>query len=321
MEADKSEVSIIVPIYNSEKYLRRCVDSILSQTFSDFELLLVDDGSTDGSGSICDEYSAKDSRVRVFHKENGGVSSARNLGLDNARGEWITFVDSDDYLEKSFLAELSVFEDVDFVISGGRFINKGRNYAPQSTSKMKVDDDLPFMDEQLMQIYLRTPWGKLYKSSIVQERNLRFAKMIVGEDIEFNLRYLQSVQILAFLSKSSYMYNDDFNQGRRYRMNSECYKRHLSILFSSLNGMSLKFNYDFPKMRERMQLYYKELLFFYLVDIKTYSTFKKEAYSFRKCKCVYYDNSRLMGFIKTNMIKYFPFAAYAYFRRYSLFDN
>ena len=145
--------------------------------------------------------------------------------------------------------------------------------------------------------------------------------MIVGEDIEFNLRYLQFVQILAFLSKSLYMYNDDFNQGRRYRMDSECYKRHLSILFSSLNGLSLKFNYDFPRMRKRMQLYYKELLFFYLVDIKTYSTFKKEACSFRKCKCVYYDNSRLMCFIKTNMIKYFPFAAYAYFRRYSLFDN
>ena len=117
------------------------------------------------------------------------------------------------------------------------------------------------------------------------------------------------------------MYNDDTNQSRRYRMDSECYKRHLSMLLSSLDGLSLKLNYNFPKMREMMRIYYKELLFFYLVEIKTYSIFKKEAYSFRKCKCVYYDNSRLMGFIKTNMIKYFPFAAYAYFRRYSLFDN
>ena len=124
-------VSVIVPIYNSEKYLKRCVDSILSQTFSDFELLLVDDGSTDGSGSICDEYSVKDSRVRVFHKENGGVSSARNLGLDNARGEWITFVDSDDYLEESFLAELSVFEDVDWVVSVVSFVIIGVVFVPQ----------------------------------------------------------------------------------------------------------------------------------------------------------------------------------------------
>ena len=91
------KISVIVPVYNVEKYLPRCIDSILSQTFTDFELLLIDDGSPDNCGKICDEYAAKDSRVRVFHKPNGGVSSARNLGLDNARGEWIAFIDSDDF--------------------------------------------------------------------------------------------------------------------------------------------------------------------------------------------------------------------------------
>lgn len=86
-------ISIIVPIYNAALYLHRCIDSILAQRYADFELLLIDDGSVDGSGFICDEYAAKDSRVRVCHKQNGGVSSARNLGLDNACGEWITFID------------------------------------------------------------------------------------------------------------------------------------------------------------------------------------------------------------------------------------
>ena len=95
-----SKISIIVPVYNTEKYLRCCIDSILVQTFADFELLLINDGSTDSSGTICEEYALEDRRVRVFHKENGGVSSARNVGLDNARGEWITFVDSDDYIEE-----------------------------------------------------------------------------------------------------------------------------------------------------------------------------------------------------------------------------
>lgn len=90
-------VSIIVPVYNAEKYLSRCVDSILSQTMKDFELLLIDDGSQDESGRICDEYSEKDARVRVFHKPNGGVSSARNLGIDHAKGKYIIFIDSDDY--------------------------------------------------------------------------------------------------------------------------------------------------------------------------------------------------------------------------------
>ena len=103
-------ISVIVPVYNTEKYLHRCVDSILAQTFTDFELLLIDDGSTDSSGAICDESAQKDSRVRVFHKENGGVSSARNLGLDKAKGKWVTFVDSDDWIKESFLNKLYINE-------------------------------------------------------------------------------------------------------------------------------------------------------------------------------------------------------------------
>ena len=92
------KISVIVPVYNAEKSLCRCIDSILTQTYQDFELLLIDDGSKDSSGAICDSYVAKDSRIKVFHKPNGGVSSARNLGIDNAQGEWLTFVDADDYL-------------------------------------------------------------------------------------------------------------------------------------------------------------------------------------------------------------------------------
>lgn len=96
-------ISIIVPVYNAEKTLNRCVDSILLQPFTDWELLLIDDGSKDSSGDICDEYARKDPRIKVFHKENGGVSSARNVGLDNAKGEWITFVNSDDWIVNNAL--------------------------------------------------------------------------------------------------------------------------------------------------------------------------------------------------------------------------
>ena len=92
-------ISIIVPVYKAEKYLSRCVDSILGQTYKDLEVILVDDGSPDGSGVLCDAYAAKDSRVRVIHKENGGVSTARNVGLDAAGGDYISFVDSDDYVD------------------------------------------------------------------------------------------------------------------------------------------------------------------------------------------------------------------------------
>lgn len=96
-------VSIIVPVYNAKKTLKRCINSIINQSYKDWELLLVDDGSTDDSSIICDEYAQQDRRIRVFHKQNGGVSSARNVGLDNAIGEWVTFIDSDDWIEKRML--------------------------------------------------------------------------------------------------------------------------------------------------------------------------------------------------------------------------
>lgn len=99
MQITKPKISIIVPVYKAEPYLRKCIDSILNQTFKDFELILVDDGSPDRCGEICDEYALKDSRIKIIHKENSGRSSARNVGLDIAQGEYIGFVDSDDWIE------------------------------------------------------------------------------------------------------------------------------------------------------------------------------------------------------------------------------
>ena len=112
------KISVIVPVYKVEKYLPECIESVLAQTFEDFEMILVEDGSPDNSGAICDAYAARDPRVRVFHKENGGVSSARNLGLDHARGEWIGFVDPDDWIEREMYGTLynaGTENDADFV--------------------------------------------------------------------------------------------------------------------------------------------------------------------------------------------------------------
>ena len=98
-----AQVSIIVPVYEVEKYIRKCIESIQAQTFSDFELILVDDGSKDASGRICDEYAKKDKRIRVIHKENKGVSAARNDGIKDSMGEYICFIDADDWIEKTML--------------------------------------------------------------------------------------------------------------------------------------------------------------------------------------------------------------------------
>ena len=121
----KPLVSVIVPIYNAKDSLCQCIDSILSQSFTNFELILIDDGSTDESKDICDNYAIRDTRIITFHKLNGGVSSARNKGLDLAQGEFITFIDSDDYVCTSFLESLLVGEKADLVI-GSILVLKGK---------------------------------------------------------------------------------------------------------------------------------------------------------------------------------------------------
>ena len=102
----KDLISVIVPVFNNEKWLSRCLDSILAQHYKNFEVLLIDDGSTDASGAVCDSYARNDSRIHVIHTTNGGVSNARNIGLDRAKGDYISFVDSDDWVEPNFLEEL-----------------------------------------------------------------------------------------------------------------------------------------------------------------------------------------------------------------------
>ena len=119
-------ISVIVPVYNVEKYLRACLESIVNQTYRDLEIILVDDGSTDSSGIICGEYAEKDARVKVIHKENGGASSARNAGLNIAQGEYITFVDSDDTIELDMIdCLLSSVREADVVICKARIVREG----------------------------------------------------------------------------------------------------------------------------------------------------------------------------------------------------
>ena len=215
-------ISIIVPIYKAEKYIHRCIDSILAQSHTDFELLLIDDGSPDNCGAICDEYAAKDSRVRVFHKENGGVSSARNLGLDHAQGEWITFVDIDDYVHPDFLASLYAQHDADLIVGSFQMVNSKEEwdtiledcfYDKTQFSKNVIDLSL--------KIHFHTPWTKLYRNDIIVGNHLRFdEKMHSSEDWLFVLNYLIYAQSLRTSSSPYYCYErgnvDGLSQNCRY---------------------------------------------------------------------------------------------------------
>lgn len=198
-------ISVIVPVYNVEKYLHCCVDSILAQTYTDIEVLLVDDGSTDCSGAICDEYAQKDSRVRVFHKENGGVSSARNLGLDEARGKWIMFVDGDDKVAPQICGLLMENALEGCLPICAHYIwedDKVRRRSPEVERKH-------FLLKEFMELrsWLRTPWGRLFEREIINRENLKFDTSIsYGEDTVFNYDYVKYVDEIWIVDRPLYYY-------------------------------------------------------------------------------------------------------------------
>lgn len=204
-------ISVIVPVYNVEKYLNRCVDSILAQTFADFELILVDDGSPDQSGAICDEYTEKDSRIKVVHKGNGGASSARNTGLDIARGQYIVFVDSDDWVQREMLYSMIRLMEVynaDIVEMGFYIVretidelNKNTEEEIVALNGLKAAESL--YEDTFFGINLL--WGKLYSSSLFHE--LRFPEGRVCEDISVVYKlFLKSKAIISSSKKVYYYY-------------------------------------------------------------------------------------------------------------------
>lgn len=218
------QISIIVPVYNTEKYLHRCIDSILAQTYTDFELLLIDDGSKDNSGKICDEYAQKDARVRVFHKENGGVSSARNLGLDQAKGEWITFVDSDDWVNTCYLKNLQshISDTTDLVFSYSTIIKKSyeefRECFPARSISSKCIE-VAFIENEL---HGRTsPWSKLYRTEVVRKENLHFCEeMYIGEDLVFLYSFILHCRYIVFTEDADYYYYFEISDSLTKRINS-----------------------------------------------------------------------------------------------------
>lgn len=182
-------ISVIVPIYNVEKYIRRSVDSILSQTFTDFELLLIDDGCTDKSGDICDEYAHKDNRVRVFHKTNGGPSSARNIGLDNAMGKYICFCDADDWVEQTWL--FNFFKRMhhnDMIITSFNVYKSEKKVESKLLCSLR-DKKLIIkeLEHESVPGYL---WCKCFRRSIIDTYKIRFNEAYpIWEDMDFIYRY------------------------------------------------------------------------------------------------------------------------------------
>ena len=208
------KVSIIVPVYKAEKYLHRCVDSILAQTFTDFELLLVDDGSPDSSGTICDHYATADPRVHVFHKPNGGVSSARQCGLDNAQGEYTIHADPDDWVEPDMLQELyteAQRTNADMVICD--FLQECANGKTQYIKQQpKALNSETVLQQLLFQQLHGSCWNKLVKRACYNNGNVKFPQnVILWEDLWVNCELLLNDISVAYLSKAFYHYDFHIN--------------------------------------------------------------------------------------------------------------
>lgn len=211
---NKPIISIIVPIYNVEQFIHCCVDSILAQTFTDWELLLIDDGTLDRSGEICDEYAKKDNRIRVFHKKNGGVSSARNLGLDNAQGEWVTFIDADDYILPDFIKGLyrpiEEGESVDFVHGGCCNVKNGEIVNVNQSYDNYIGDNSGYVFRMFRGLTVSKLFSLENVNHSVDGRPLRFdEKMKIAEDMAFTMDYLLSVKRYAFVEEKGYCYRVD----------------------------------------------------------------------------------------------------------------
>lgn len=206
-------ISVIIPVYNSESTIRKCLESLIHQTYTNYEVLIIDDGSTDNSLDICKEVCHHSNNVHIFHKENGGSASARNLGLEKAKGEWITFVDSDDWVYPDYLNNyvLCVNNNVDLIVQGFKS-NKplflGQELPEDgyfSNFEGNILDGIPILQKDDTFGFL---WIKLFNTTIIRKYALRFNENFnLLEDEEFILRYLTHCKRLKATDDIGYFYN------------------------------------------------------------------------------------------------------------------
>ena len=280
------KISVIVPVYNVEKYINRCVDSIINQTYKNLEIILVDDGSPDNCGKICDEYAKKDGRIKVVHKENGGVSSARNIGLDIATGDYIGFIDSDDYIELDmFECLVNSIIKYNLDICECNFIIEEKNNI--SYVKCKYENILENRD--IIKNYLSDnirpeTCNKLYKKEFFDD--IRFdTTMILGEDAFINYQIMKRAMKIYninqykyhyvkregsatsyFINKKSLLYIDKIetmieNEKNDMDLYNICINRYLTVCFSRLNRMVVHNSYEnFEYIKRKVYKYKKYIL-------------------------------------------------------------
>lgn len=269
--ADKVKYSVIIPVYNAEKTLRRCIDSLLSERYMDAEIVLVNDGSKDRSGEICREYAAKENCIQYIEKENGGVSTARNAGLDAASGEYVLFVDSDDYVVQGFFSVIDSVraETPADLIQFSKQIDDGkqiRTYRRQPICVSGRETLMPVIIDAICQKTINGPVAKLYKRDLIEEHAIRFpVGASVAEDRVFNIIYSFFIQSYAESDRPVYIVNTENEQSLTRARHSDLSQQfHIARthLFDTLSKAELS--------EEEKELY-------------------RRAYNFGDCRSIYHD--------------------------------
>lgn len=268
---EKVILSIIVPVYNTQKYLSDCIESIINQSFSSWELLLIDDGSSDNSGLICDKYASIDSRIRVFHKDNGGVSSARNLGIQKALGEWITFIDADDLVESTFLEGLLIptitNKDLDFVHGGCTNYCSGHKVNIEQQFTDIISNDFIHLFNNFRGLIV----SKLFRLEKIKNgcngHNIKFDENIhYAEDMAFTLDFIKTVDKYAFVHEVGYLYRRDNNLSATHNTHSIPYESFyysaIKLYYSVIDIVTLK---DIPE--DQCIFRYKQRGYFLFLSI------------------------------------------------------
>jgi glycosyltransferase EpsH len=266
------KVSIVIPVYNVEKYLANCVESLINQTHVDLEIILINDQSTDSSGELCDQLAATDNRIKVVHKENGGLSSARNVGIQNVSGDFICFLDSDDWMNTNAISDsvkLSIEHNADIVFWSfiKEFVDKSEHYQVYKTEneyevfEFETLDKLKRRSVGLVKEEMLNPtktdslisaWGKLYRTSLIKNNSITFlpTHLVGSEDVLFNIEAFYFSSKIVFLNKH-------YNHYRMFNDNSLT-KNHKNTLFARFKNL---YNYTFKFLESKNVpgIYYEAL--------------------------------------------------------------
>ena len=260
-------ISIIIPAYNAEKYLTSCLSSIEQQTYQNFEVIIIDDGSKDFTGDICDTFATKDNRFKVIHQKNQGVSVARNKGIEKARGEYIAFIDSDDKITPEYLSSFSLKNDIEIQ---GHVIYENNIQKSVIYSKRKVQKDVA-------KVFCLGPfnsavWGKIFKTSIIKDHKIVFpVNLCFSEDTIFLLQYIKHCKTLAVFDAAEYIYikHSGSLTDKKYPMNDMMLKEKMIVESYKLLFPESKFQKDF--LREVSLSIISKYYFYYDLSKKEYT--------------------------------------------------